>query len=142
MIVPTKISLGGIQGIDSTLHTILQWMQEVESLRYDFKLLITMKTRNGVDNKWTDILHETFGEYMFNTVIRYQGKPVADASMNRKILLETQSLVLLRTTRTLWMKYLVLASLIIGRRLLIVFFVHWIAQQMTDVVKHMDSVTI
>lgn len=89
IIAPTKISLGGIQGIDSTLHTILQWMQEVESLRYDFKLLITMKNRNGVDNKWTDILHETFGEYMFDTVIRYQGKPVADASMNRKILLET-----------------------------------------------------
>ena len=40
----------------------------------------------------------------------------------------------------MWMKYLVLASLIVGRRLLIVFFVHWIAQQMTDVLKHMDSV--
>lgn len=89
IIAPTKISLGGLQGIDSTLNSVLQWIESVESLPYDFKLLITMKNRNGVDNKWTDVLQETFGNFMFKTIIRYQGKPVADASMNRKILLET-----------------------------------------------------
>lgn len=88
IIAPTKISLGGLQGIDSTLFTVLEWIKKVESLPYDFRLLITMKNRNSVDETWTQALKETFGEYIFDTIIRYQGKPVADASMNRKILLE------------------------------------------------------
>lgn len=88
IIAPTKISLGGLQGIDSTLYTVLEWIKKVESLPYDFKLLITMKNRNGVDETWTKTLQDTFQEYVFDTIIRYQGKPVADASMHRRILLE------------------------------------------------------
>lgn len=88
IISPTKISLGGLQGIDSTLFTCLEWIEKVEPLPYDFKLLITMKNRNKADDVWTSALKETFGDFMFDTVIRYQGSPVAKADLDHKILLE------------------------------------------------------
>lgn len=87
IICPTKISLGGLQGIDSTLFTCLEWVKR-ERLPYDFKLLVTMKNRNKADDVWTEALKETFGDYMFDTVIRYQGSPVVKADMDHKILLE------------------------------------------------------
>lgn len=87
IIIPTKINRGGLEGTYGTLTTALEWLQ-VEQLGYDVRILITMTNRNRVDQKWTQALQEAFGEYVFQTTIRYQAKPVQEASLKREILLE------------------------------------------------------
>lgn len=88
ILCPTKLSLGGLQGIESTESTCLKWLEEVEQLPYDFKLLITMKNRNKSDDAWVNALKTSHGEFVCDTVIRYQAAPVVKADMERKILLE------------------------------------------------------
>lgn len=87
IIIPTKINRGGLEGTFGTLTTALEWLQ-VEQLGYDVKILITMANRNKIDQQWTQELKESFSTNIFQTVIRYQAKPILEASLNREILLE------------------------------------------------------
>lgn len=88
ILIPTKINRGGLEGTYETMETIMEWLRS-ESLPLDIRLLATMVNRNNIDKSWIDALREAFGNRMFQTTIRYQAKPVEDASMRKRILLET-----------------------------------------------------
>lgn len=88
IIIPTKLNRGGLEGTNETILTTLEWLQ-TERLPLDVKILGTMVNRNSIDRTWVDALQQTFKNQMFKTTIRYQAKPVEDASMKKKILLET-----------------------------------------------------
>ena len=87
IIIPVKIDEGGIAGLDATIQTLLEWL-ETEPLEYDFKILITMANRNNVDKEWINTIKYLFKERVFDTVIRYQAKPITDASLQKKVLIE------------------------------------------------------
>ncbi|WP_369525409.1 ParA family protein, partial [Faecalibaculum rodentium] len=44
--------------------------------------------RNKLEKTWIETLSELFGDRMFQTTIRYQAKPVEEASLKKSILLE------------------------------------------------------
>lgn len=88
IIIPMKINRGGLEGTCETISTTMEWLN-AERLPLDIKILATMTNRNKIDKTWIDALQMAFGEQMFNTTIRYQAKPVEEASMLKKILLET-----------------------------------------------------
>ncbi len=88
IVIPTKINRGGLEGTHETIQTIMEWLN-AEKLPLDIKILATMTNRNKIDTTWCKALKEAFGNLMFDTSIRYQAKPVEDASMKKRILLET-----------------------------------------------------
>lgn len=88
IIIPIKINRGGLIGTYDSITTCLQWLESYEPLPFDIKLLVTMKNKNNIDTKWVECLKRAFGSYMFDTVIPYQAKPVEEASIHQKILLE------------------------------------------------------
>lgn len=87
VLIPTKINRGGLEGTYETMETIMEWLRS-ESLPLDIRLLATMVNRNNIDKSWIEALRKAFGDRMFQTKIRYQAKPVEDASMRKRILLE------------------------------------------------------
>ncbi len=87
VIIPTKIDRGGLEGTYSTLNSCYSILNE-EELDFDAKLLVTMKNRNGIDCAWVQALKDTFQDAVFDTVIRYQAKPIADASLNQQTVLD------------------------------------------------------
>lgn len=87
VLIPTKINRGGLEGTYETMETIMEWLRS-ESLPLDIRLLATMVNRNNIDKSWIEALRKAFGNRMFQTTIRYQAKPVEDASMRKRILLE------------------------------------------------------
>ena len=87
VLIPTKINRGGLEGTYETMETIMEWLKS-ESLPLDIRLLATMVNRNNIDKSWIEALRTAFDERMFQTTIRYQAKPVEDASMRKRILLE------------------------------------------------------
>lgn len=88
ILVPIKINRGGLIGTYDSLTTCLKWLEEYEPLPFDIKLLVTMKNKNNIDNRWVESLKTAFGDFMFETVIPYQAKPVEEASIHQKVLLE------------------------------------------------------
>lgn len=89
IIIPIKINRGGLIGTFDSITTCLQWLENYEPLPFDIKLLVTMKNKNNIDTKWVECLKKAFGSFMFDTVIPYQAKPVEEASIHQKILLES-----------------------------------------------------
>lgn len=87
VIIPTKIDRGGLEGTYSTLNSCYSILDE-EELDFDVKLLVTMKNRNGVDCAWVQALKDTFGDAVFDTVIRYQAKPISDASLHQQTVMD------------------------------------------------------
>ena len=87
IIVPVKISRGGLEGLDDTINMLLEWL-EYETCTYDLKILITMKNKNANDIAWSAALQTMFKNFIYKTEIRYQAKPVSNASLQKKILIE------------------------------------------------------
>lgn len=87
VIIPTKIDRGGLEGTYSTLNSCYSILNE-EELAFDVKLLVTMQNRNGVDKAWIEALKDTFQDGMFDTVIRYQAKPICDSSLHQQTVLD------------------------------------------------------
>lgn len=89
IIIPTKINRGGLEGTYETIATAAEWLN-TERLPFDIRILVTMTNRNKIDQGWIEALQEAFGDMVFNTTIRYQAKPVEEASMKKEILLENK----------------------------------------------------
>lgn len=88
ILIPMKLNRGGLEGTYETIATTMEWLRS-ERLPLDIRILATMVNRNKIDKSWVDALKTAFQERMFETTIRYQAKPVEEASMKKKILLET-----------------------------------------------------
>ena len=89
IIVPTKIDRGGLEGISSTVSTVIRRARS-ERLNPNIMFLVTMQNKNKTDMSWVKGLRHAFGKQVFNTTIRYQAKPVVTASMNRQVLLQQE----------------------------------------------------
>lgn len=86
IIIPTKIDQGGLEGLDHTITTMIEWL-EYGDLEYDFKILGTMVNKNKTDITAMKFLRKLFGTRVFDTTVRYQAKPVVSASMAKEILI-------------------------------------------------------
>ena len=92
LIIPAKIDRGGMEGIISTVSTIIKRIGADRTIgQADVRFLVTMKNNNRTDQDWVDGLRYTFDNQVFKTTIRYQAKPVVTASMNRQVLLHQES---------------------------------------------------
>lgn len=87
IIIPTKIDQGGLEGLDHTITTMIEWL-EYGDLGYDFKILPTMVNRNNTDSTVIRFLQTLFKERVYKSSISYQAKPVVSASLKKEILLE------------------------------------------------------
>lgn len=89
-IIPVSLSDRSLNGLTRTLGKIVEYVIYDEfDVRH--KILITMKNRNAVHKRWGDVFGaEDFSDLVFKTSIRYQSKPVEDATLNGQILLETK----------------------------------------------------
>jgi len=90
IIIPTKINRGGLEGTYETIMTTMEWLK-TDRLPLDIKILATMVNRNKLEKTWIDTLSELFGDKMFRATIRYQAKPVEEASLKKSILLENMT---------------------------------------------------
>ncbi len=87
IIIPVKLESASLDGMD----TVFQQMIEILNYSYlgfDFKLLFTMRNRNKNERELEKTLRYLFPDRCFNTTIRYQAKPVNEASANKEVLIE------------------------------------------------------
>ncbi len=87
IIIPVNISKRSMDGLSKTLTTLIEWLS-TEPLRYDFKILITMKQRNKINEEWINTLRHIFPGRVFKQEIRYQSKPIEKSALQKKILIE------------------------------------------------------
>lgn len=87
IIIPTKIDQGGLEGLDHTITTMIEWL-EYGDLEYDFRILGTMVNKNKTDSTAMCFLRTLFSNRVFDTTIRYQAKPVVSASLSKQILID------------------------------------------------------
>lgn len=90
ILIPTKIEQGGLEGLDKTISTLFEWL-EMGYIEYDFKILLTMVNRNSIDKKCVEVLQHLFKDRCFKNVIRYQAKPVTEASLKKEVLLSNSN---------------------------------------------------
>lgn len=90
ILIPTKIEQGGLEGLDKTISTLFAWL-EMGYIEYDFKILLTMVNRNSIDTKCVEVLQHLFKERCMKNVIRYQAKPVTEASLKKEVLINTSN---------------------------------------------------
>ena len=57
----------------------------------NFKIVLTMMTRNNNCKEGAKQLREAFGKDVFDTQIRFQQKPVQDAEFSKKSLLDMKA---------------------------------------------------
>ena len=87
IIIPTKVDQGGFEGLDHTITTMIEWL-EYGDLEYDFKILGTMVNRNRTDSTAVMFLRKLFHERVYKSTVRYQAKPVVNASLCKEILID------------------------------------------------------
>ena len=91
-LLPIKVDRGGLEGVARTLEKIYSLNDEPRNnLKSCVKLLVTMKNRNQEDERWNQALHDAFENEILESTIRYQAKPVIQASLDKRVLLERQS---------------------------------------------------
>ena len=91
ILIPIKIDFGGLEGWCSTCLSALQRIRKYR-MNCRIRFVITMKNRNKVEDFYANtILGSIFERFTFKSMIRFQGAPVARASMNKKLLLENET---------------------------------------------------
>lgn len=91
VIVPIKIENGSLEGVDTTLQQMLEVLEYSSFLAFDFKLLFTMRNRNKCEKQIEETLRCLFPERCFEQTIRYQAKPIVQASLKKQILIEAST---------------------------------------------------
>lgn len=87
IIIPIKIDEGGIAGFVQTYEQMKEILEYSPTLGFDFKLLFTMRNRTNVEKETEKRLRHLSGNRCFETTIRYQAKPVTNASLENKVLI-------------------------------------------------------
>lgn len=92
IICPTNISEKTLKGV---MNTRAVCVQALDALPFDkplnFKIVLTMMTRNNNCKEGARQLREVFGSDVFETQIRFQQKPVQDAEFSKKSLLDMKA---------------------------------------------------
>lgn len=79
-ITPEKYSL---DGFNITLKNIKQIKENFE-LTVDYRVLVTMRSRNGTETKIIDEIKPFIQDKLFQTNIRYQAKPIKTSVLTKK----------------------------------------------------------
>ena len=87
IIIPIKIDEGGIAGFVQTYEQMKEILEYSPTLGFDFKLLFTMRNRTNIEKETEKRLRHLSGNRCFETTIRYQAKPVTNASLDNKVLI-------------------------------------------------------
>ena len=82
VIIPISIDSGGLEGLYTTLTDLIQTADEAV-LDFDFRILPVMVQGNMEDRVAVQMLKEIFPGRVFESKIRFQGKPVKKSSLNR-----------------------------------------------------------
>lgn len=90
VIIPIKIDDASLEGVDVTLQQMIEILSYSSFLAFDFKLLFTMRNRTRIEKDVEETLRHMFPGRCFETSIRYQAKPIVKASLNKKVLLESE----------------------------------------------------
>ena len=82
IIIPISIDSGGLEGLYTTLNDLIETANE-GMLDFDFKILPVMVQGNNEDRSAIHMLHQIFPNRVLHSHIRFQGKPIKKASLNR-----------------------------------------------------------
>ena len=92
IICPTNISEKTLKGVMNTRSVCVQALDALPfSKPLNFKIVLTMMTRNNNCKEGARQLREAFGKDVFDTQIRFQQKPVQDAEFSKKSLLDMKA---------------------------------------------------
>ena len=92
IICPTNISEKTLKGVMNTRSVCVQALEVLPfSKPLNFKIVLTMVTRNNNCKEGAKQLREAFGKDVFDTQIRFQQKPVQDAEFSKKSLLDMKA---------------------------------------------------
>ena len=92
IICPTNISEKTLKGVMNTRSVCVQALEALPfSKPLNFKIVLTMMTRNNNCKEGAKQLREAFGKDVFDTQIRFQQKPVQDAEFSKKSLLDMKA---------------------------------------------------
>ena len=92
IICPTNISEKTLKGVMNTRGVCVQALDALPfSKPLNFKIVLTMMTRNNNCKEGAKQLREAFGKDVFDTQIRFQQKPVQDAEFSKKSLLDMKA---------------------------------------------------
>ena len=92
IICPTNISEKTLKGVMNTRGVCVQALEALPfSKPLNFKIVLTMMTRNNNCKEGAKQLREAFGKDVFDTQIRFQQKPVQDAEFSKKSLLDMKA---------------------------------------------------
>ncbi len=87
VIIPISIDSGGLEGLYTTLNDLIDTANE-GMLDFDFKILPVMAQGNNEDRTAIEMLHQLFPDRVLQSHIRFQGKPIKKASLNRYSLVD------------------------------------------------------
>ena len=92
IICPTNISEKTLKGVMNTRSVCVQALEALTfSKPLNFKIVLTMMTRNNNCKEGARQLRAAFGKDVFDTQIRFQQKPVQDAEFSKKSLLDMKA---------------------------------------------------
>ena len=92
IICPTNISEKTLKGVMNTRSVCVQALEALPfSKPLNFKIVLTMMTRNNNCKEGARQLRAAFGKDVFDTQIRFQQKPVQDAEFSKKFLLDMKA---------------------------------------------------
>ena len=92
IICPTNISEKTLKGVMNTRSVCVQALDALPfSKPLNFKIVLTMMTRNNNCKEGAKQLRTAFGKDVFDTQIRFQQKPVQDAEFSKKSLLDMKA---------------------------------------------------
>ncbi|MDQ0361603.1 ParA family protein [Breznakia pachnodae] len=86
-IIPVKVDRGSIKGFMATIKNMLA-LEKNNNLNFEFKVLFTMVNRNNSEKFITELFRTNIPDFVYETEINYQAKPLANCSLENKILLE------------------------------------------------------
>lgn len=99
IIIPVKPGGDEIEGLASTIEDV-ETIKDNFDVEVDFKILLTMfhKKTDGtfnrrIENQEYDVLHQLFEKQMLNSVIRYQDGIVTKSSIEKQIVINTNTKV-------------------------------------------------
>ena len=92
IICPTNISEKTLKGVMNTRSVCVQALEALPfSKPLNFKIVLTMMTRNNNCKEGARQLRAAFGKDVFDTQIRFQQKPVQDAEFSKTSLLDMKA---------------------------------------------------
>ncbi|MGB4984227.1 MAG: ParA family protein [Erysipelotrichaceae bacterium] len=87
IIIPIKIDKGAIDGFKTTINFINE-INENYDLDITYRVLLTMLNRNNLDKQIADEFKLLVDDKLFVTKIRNQSKPITEAGLNKKAVVD------------------------------------------------------